>query len=290
MRLRPGGPAGAPGRRLAALYVHGFNDYFFQAELARWFDERGVDFHAVDLRKYGRSLRPHQTANMCRDLAEYDEDLDAAARAVLADHDELLLVAHSTGGLIAPLWLARRPALPVAGVVLNSPFLALRQPAAVQAALLPALRLVAGRAPGWALPGGPSLYTESIHAGHRGEWDFDLRWKPIDGPVRVGWVAAVAAGHAAVEAGVGLEVPILSLSSTRTVTARRWTEEVRRGDAVLDAERIARLAPALGRHVTVVRVPDALHDVFLSAPPARRAAYEAVGGWLDAWVPGRPSR
>ncbi|HEU4347317.1 MAG TPA: alpha/beta hydrolase, partial [Actinoplanes sp.] len=49
-----------PSRR-AVLYVHGWVDYFFQTHLADFFVERGWDFYALDLRKYGRSLLAHQT-------------------------------------------------------------------------------------------------------------------------------------------------------------------------------------------------------------------------------------
>lgn len=49
-----------PSRR-AVLYVHGFVDYFFQTHVADFFAARGWDFYALDLRKYGRSLLPHQT-------------------------------------------------------------------------------------------------------------------------------------------------------------------------------------------------------------------------------------
>ena len=42
--------------RQAVLHVHGFADYFFQTEFADWWAERGYDFYALDLRKYGRSL------------------------------------------------------------------------------------------------------------------------------------------------------------------------------------------------------------------------------------------
>jgi pimeloyl-ACP methyl ester carboxylesterase len=48
----------------AVLYLHGYNDYFFQTHVADFFVERGFDFYALDLRKYGRSLQPHQTANL----------------------------------------------------------------------------------------------------------------------------------------------------------------------------------------------------------------------------------
>src|SRR5688572_31755509 len=66
----------------AVLYVHGFVDYFFQTHLADFFVERGWDFYAIDLRKYGRSLRPHQTPNFCRDITDYYPELDAAARLI----------------------------------------------------------------------------------------------------------------------------------------------------------------------------------------------------------------
>ena len=56
--------ADAPTRR-AVLYLHGFVDYFFQTHLAEFFTDRGFDFYALDLRKYGRSLLPHQTPNFC---------------------------------------------------------------------------------------------------------------------------------------------------------------------------------------------------------------------------------
>jgi alpha-beta hydrolase superfamily lysophospholipase len=286
VRHRSEAAADGVSGRGAVLYVHGFNDYFFQADLARWFGRRGWDFYAVDLRKYGRSLRPHQTANMCRSLEEYDEDLDAAMEVIEADgHSRTLVVAHSTGGLTAPLWLHRRPGLPVAGLVLNSPFLQFRQSAPLRTALLPAASAVARRYPNRVLPAGvPGLYGESLHRSRRGEWDYDLTWKPLDALVRVGWIVAVAAGQRTLQAGLHLQPPALVMASSRTVTTRRWVDDLTRGDAVLDADQIARWAPSMGRHVTVVRVTDALHDVWLSAAPVRADAYDTTGRWLDAWV------
>ncbi len=51
------------------LYVHGWSDYFFQKRLARFWTGRGARFFALDLRKYGRSLRPGQTPGYISDLA-----------------------------------------------------------------------------------------------------------------------------------------------------------------------------------------------------------------------------
>jgi alpha-beta hydrolase superfamily lysophospholipase len=276
-----------PASPRAVLYVHGYNDYFFQRDLATWYAARGIDFYAVDLRRYGRSLQPDQTPNYCRDLGEYDEDLDAAVEVILASgHERLVVSGHSTGGLIVSLWAARRPGLPLDGLVLNSPFFEFKQPAVVRAVIGRAASVVSRRQPLRTLPGGvDTLYGDSIHAAHRGEWDYDLRWKPSPGfPVRLGWLNAIIDGHRALHAGLDLRMPVLVMSSTRTVTAHEWTEDLRRGDAVLDADSIARWAPAVGRHVTIVRIDDGLHDLVLSAGPARDATYETMATWLAAWV------
>jgi alpha-beta hydrolase superfamily lysophospholipase len=64
---RPAAPSTGPGHR-AVLHVHGFADYFFQTGAADYWTGRGFDFYALDLRKYGRSLREHQTPNFVTDL------------------------------------------------------------------------------------------------------------------------------------------------------------------------------------------------------------------------------
>ena len=58
----------------AVLYIHGFIDYFFQTEMAERFNQQGFDFYALDLRKYGRSILPHQNYYNVHELAEYDAE------------------------------------------------------------------------------------------------------------------------------------------------------------------------------------------------------------------------
>ncbi len=64
------------------LYVHGWSDYFFQKRLARFWTSRGAHFYALDLRKYGRSLREGQTHGFVTSLTTYDEDIAAALAAI----------------------------------------------------------------------------------------------------------------------------------------------------------------------------------------------------------------
>ena len=75
------------------LHVHGFADYFFQTGYAEWWNARGYDFYAIDLRKYGRSIREHQTPNYVDDLRDYFPEIDEAwARVAGRDgHDHVVL-------------------------------------------------------------------------------------------------------------------------------------------------------------------------------------------------------
>ena len=125
----------APAVEPTVLYVHGFTDYFFQEHLAEHFAARGHRFYALDLRKCGRSRREGQTAHYVSDLALYDDELNEALRIAREETgNDVLIVAHSTGGLIVPLWLDRleaaggSAAAGVVGVVLNSPWFDLQGP------------------------------------------------------------------------------------------------------------------------------------------------------------------
>jgi alpha-beta hydrolase superfamily lysophospholipase len=271
----------------AILHVHGFCDYFFQTVAADFWVERGYDFYAIDLRKYGRSLRPHQTPNFALDLAEYFPELDAA-RELVTDrdrHDRLLLSGHSTGGLIASLW-ADASQVPVEGLVLNSPWLDLNGSFWIRTAGPKAIDQVGARRPYQAIPRTVTgLYGRSLHQEHGGEWDFDLAWKPLESwPVFAGWLRAVRRGHAAVHRGLSLTTPTLVLTSARSVHPRVWEPYVDTSDIVLDVNLMAKWVHKLSSHVTLVRVDGARHDVMLSQQPARKRVFDELSRWLDAYV------
>ena len=270
-----------------ALYVHGFADYFFQTELADFAAERGLAFYALDLRKSGRARRAEQTAHYVSDLALHDLELERALAVVAAEHPGLpvVAVAHSTGGLILPLWLDRRRArgevAPVAGLVLNSPWFDLQGTPVQRGPITQALRALAKVRPMRTLPPLPTTYGESIHASAAGEWEFDLAWKPLAGfPVTVGWLNAIRRGHARLHRGLDVGVPSLILRSERTHFAKTYSAEDARADTVLDVRQIARWAGCLGSETTIVPIPDARHDVFLSLPEVRKQAYDRLGTWL----------
>ena len=278
----------------AVLAVHGYTDYFFHTEVADFFQARGFAFYALDLHKCGRSWREGQTPHFTTDLARYDTELERATDIIGATTGgaKVLVYGHSAGGLIVSLWLDRlrrrgaTTAKNITGLVLNSPFLDLQGPAMLRTVGTAALRGLAPvrakhiiRAP---TEGG---YGTTLHRDFGGEFDYDLRWKPVGGfPVTVGWINAIRRGHARLHRGLDVGVPNLILRSDHSVREVANPDAIQRGDAVLDVKQIARWAGCIGNRTTIVPIVDAKHDVFLSLAEPRRAAFDELGRWLEWYV------
>jgi alpha-beta hydrolase superfamily lysophospholipase len=276
-------PASAPAGR-AVLYIHGFIDYFFQAHLADAYNANGFSFYALDLRKHGRSLLPGQHANFCKDLREYFAEIDAAIDLSRAEAGgtRLLLNGHSTGGLTAALYAqegARREAIDA--IFLNSPFLDMNVDAATRAAT-PLITAVGRMAPFLKVGAISPLYAQSVHRDHRGEWAFDLRWKPIAGfPAYAGWTRAIIEGQRRAQAGLRIPQPILLMHSARSGGGKVWNDSFTSSDCVLNVEHMRRFGPGLGDHVTLIGIEGGLHDLCLSAAPAREQMFSELFAWVD---------
>ncbi|MER6951635.1 alpha/beta hydrolase [Nonomuraea sp. NPDC000554] len=273
------------GSRRAVLYLHGFTDYFFQDHLAEHYLDRGIDFYALDLRKYGRSLLPHQTRGLIRSVTDYFPEIDEAVRIIRQDHDELTINAHSTGGLVASLWADRvRGKGLIHGLALNSPFFDLNVPAPLRlAADLLKTPLSYTRA---ALPLGVStVYGRTLHRSEQGEWDYDLELKPLSGfSVHAMWLAAIRRAQRRLHAGLSVDVPVLVLASAKGLRLRDFVPEAQTADLVLDPRHIARWSTAVGPHVTCVRIDGGLHDLVLSAGPVRKQVFAELDRWMSAFV------
>lgn len=273
------------------LYVHGWSDYFFQKRLARFWTSRGARFFALDLRKYGRSLREGQTPGYIADLATYDEDIAAALDAMGrgeggdATARRLILLGHSTGGLTLSLWASRHPDAADA-VILNSPWLEF-QFAPARAAIAPMVELQARIRPLEAAPQVDlGFYTRAQQevADPDDPMEVNLAWRPTQTmAVYAGWLHAILSGHKAVAAGLSITAPVCVLLSARFAPPTRWSDDLTSADSVLVVDDIARAALRLGSSVTVERIDGALHDVFLSRHEAREDAYRRLERWVTGW-------
>ncbi|WP_243074179.1 alpha/beta hydrolase [Microbacterium sp. SS28] len=272
-----------PLRDVDVLSVHGWSDYFFQPAQAHFWTRLGARFHALDLRKYGRSLREGQTPGFITRLRDYDADIAAALRAIGRRRGRrLVLVGHSTGGLTLALWANRHRGRADA-LVLNSPWLELQLGAVGRQALAP---LVQARAR-WDPRGTQATLDFGFYARAQREVGalpveaYRAEWRPEFGfATNPAWLAAILDGHRRIATGIETGCPVLVLLSARSSLQVTWSPDMASSDSVLVVDEIARAATKLGRDVTVTRIDGALHDVFLSRPEARDAAYRAVDRWL----------
>ncbi len=276
----------------AVLYVHGYNDYFFQAALGDSAAARGYAFYALDLRDYGRSIRPGRDPFWTDDLRRYHTDLDSALAVIGREgYGRVALMAHSTGGLIAADYLRARGAKAgVAALVLNSPFLDWNFGWAMKRIVLPTVGGLGRLFPRWKVQGeGGDTYARSLLRSGWGEWTYDTLWKkPRGWPKRAGWIRAVTKAQRRVVRG-GVACPVLVLSSGRSLReGARPDTACLHADIVLSVSDIRRRGVRLGRDVTLDSVAGGMHDLILSPRPARDTAYRLMFDFIDRRMGRRP--
>lgn len=292
VRYRPATEEPGSGTGHAVLFLHGWSDYFFNVDLAQFWMRSGYEFYALDMHNHGRSLRPETPGGYVANLADYDAELEAAVGIIRAGNGSpaagpgvsLTLMGHSTGGLVAALWVSRHPG-EVSQLVLNSPWLEMHGSSLVRRAASTMVGPVARFRPEAVLRlPERGFYWRTISSSAEGEWPLDDRFRPpMAFPLRVGWLSAVLAGQAKVARGLGIDIPILVLLSRGSANGPFWSEEMRRTDAVLDVNIIALRALTLGHSVTVERIEGGLHDVFLSPAKVRADAYARLARWLRGY-------
>lgn len=277
-----------PDVKKAVLYIHGYNDYFFQKQLGDSVNAHGYNFYAMDLRKYGRSILPNQTPFYCKSLTEYFADIDTALATIRSEgNKKILLMAHSTGGLITPLYLeSKKDNLPVTGLILNSPFLDWNFGWFMEKVVIPVVAFIGKFFPDLTVQGyGIASYAHSLLKQFKGEWEYDTNWKMINGyPKKAGWIKAIQEGQQKMRKGLQLDCPILVMSSDKSYPeTEEWHNEYLSSDIVLNVHDIQEYAPQLGYLTVCDTITNGMHDLILSEKAARDQTYHVVFEWIKWW-------
>ena len=274
-------------RGTAILYIHGFNDYFFQREMAVKFNDGRYNFYALDLRKYGRSYLPHQKFNDIKNLNTYYEEIDKALMIIRSTGNQnIILMGHSTGGLIVTLYAKDNTKRRLFdGIILNSPFFEFNT-SAILKKLIPIASTIGKYLPTIEIGGVLSEeYGESLHKDYKGEWDYDLQWKPNTvPPISLGWLRAIREGHKRLKHTFPIYQPILVLHSDATITDKKNDEQMHSMDAVLSVAHIAQIAQNIVGDVQTVAIKNGMHDLVLSRKEVREKVYTVMLSWIQAKI------
>lgn len=276
-----------PGTKRAYLYVHGFNDYFFQKEMGELFVDSGYNFYAVDLRRYGRSKEPWQYPFNIRDMKEYFQDIDSALMQIRRDGNvDITLSGHSTGGLTVLYYAADRGEdCAVDRVVTDSPFLEWNYSAFMRKAAIPVVGFLGKIFKNSKITQDHCAgYAESLLKQYHGQWEYNTDWKmTYSPPVTYSWIGAIDGAHSKLmKKRKNIKVPILVMHSSRKIQGCDWTPEFQTGDCVLDPFMIQEKGEKLGHpdRRMVCTIDSGIHDLILSEPMPRQAAYDTIFSFL----------
>lgn len=281
--IRLDSPCGDSLRR-GVLYVHGYNDYFFQKEMAERFVDSCYSFYAVDLRKYGRSIMPGQRMFEVRDIKEYYADIDSALSEMKNNGiDSVTMIGHSTGGLTTASYINDRQPAQVKRLILNSPFLDWNMSPFMENVLVPAVAGVGKLIPGISIKQPQdSMYSQSLLQSGFGNWTYNTDWKVVKPrPVTSGWLNAINSAQNKLQKDADIKIPILLMHSDKSYSGTD-TARIKRADVVLDIKDMERYGPRLGAYVRLITVTDGIHDLILSQPAPREKTYRTLFSWLES--------
>ena len=277
------------------LYVHGYNDYFFQKELAEKVDSAGFAFFAIDLHYCGRSFVDGEPRGDLRNVKEFYAELDVAVelskKIAVDDYEEaervpFIIVAHSQGGLISSLYVNDRSEENFAALVLNSPFLDMNFIWFLRKIGLPILSDISLFLPEFSVgsTGNPN-YAYSLLKSEKGEWEYNENWKSRSRPNQyLGWLRAIMNAQKRVHSKLNIKSPVLVMHGDCSTDEEEWTDDYMHCDGVLNVDHIKEWAPELGEKVTTRTIPDGLHDLFLSRKDVRNQAYRETFDFIDSHV------
>ena len=269
---------------VAALYLPGFSDTFYQTEQSEAWRSLSIPLVALEMRRDGRALRLESSRGDIRDLGVRSEEIGYAVDFLHTElgAERIVLIGHSLGSLNAQMWAVEHPDQ-VDLLIQVSPWIEHRATGFERAVMTRANDTVGRIAPRTVLGFFPPYYARSLHVEYGGEFYFSPRHKPLKAtPLLAGAFRAIRIVQRAVQAGdYQLDIPCLVAHSDKSgASLVPGPDDLARTDCVLDVQDIKTFAPMLSTDLTMLEVPGARHDVTVSRKPVRKLYTRSMLDWV----------
>ena len=261
-------------QRHAILFVHGFNDYFFNykliIDLLLYFD-----VYAITLRRYGSTIKKDdEKLFYTNDLNEYIEDIDNCIPKILeGNYKNIFLVGHSTGGLTSTLYCHKgKYKDKIKGLILNSPFFDLNHSSLMEFFLKYIIYYIGIIYPTFKLASSNDDYYNTTNEETLKRFYFNPKYK-LRGisSIYAGWIKTIVYNQSLIQnKKINLKIPILVLYSDKTISL----DKMEKGDNILNVKEINKYSDFIGSNVTEYSIKDATHDVFTSEEEPRNKAID----------------
>jgi len=270
----------------AVLYIHGFNDYFFNKEFAQRFIDEGYSFFAIDLHNHGKNMSKDTKRYYFEDVKEFYPEINLALDIIENRYniDDISLYGISQGALIAALF--ENDNQRVKNLILDSPFFDFHLGWAIETLALPLVTTLGSIFPELKIDSDePNVFGQSIHKDYQGEWDINLQLKAItkNAPIYLGWLNAVNQAQKRLQNGLDIKVPSLILSSDISTSEQSNPKYHHSTDTVLDVNEMHEYAKMLSKNpslITQIKIPKAMHGVLISPLKVREKGYKTIFKWL----------
>jgi len=246
----------------------------------------GISFYAIELRKYGSSIKKHQHDNYCQSITEYYEEISIVLNKIKKEgHSKIILNGHSTGGLIATHYaLHGEYKNIISGIILNSPFLEFNI-SKIKKLILPVITPLATVFPYLKFTVMPSTYTESLHKNYKGRWSFNLEYKPIPSFITYfGWVRAILMAQKEIQKRKIESIPCVIFHSDKSCFETTWNNLMLSSDAVLNVDDIVFLGRKIYPNANIIEIKNAVHDIVLSSDEVIDDYFTNISEWLEKYA------
>ncbi len=275
-----------PNSKKAVLYIHGFNDYFFNKEFASRFLEQGYSFFAIDLHNYGKNINAETKRYYFTDVKEFYPEINKVIDIIKNLHhiENITLYGISQGGLIAALY--ENDNQRVNQLILDSPFFDFNFNWFLETIALPVAAEVGKAFPDFKLASDEvNVFGKTLHKDFDGEWDINMDLKAIktNAPIYLGWINAVYQAQKRLQNGLDIKVPSLILYSNKSTTEQSDKKYHHNTDIVLDVQDMERYSNMLSKNklnIHKTKINNAMHGILISPKPVRNQGYDKIFQWL----------
>ncbi len=276
-----------PNSKKAVLYIHGFNDYFFNKEFASNFLAQGYSFFAIDLHNYGKNMTQDTKRYYFKDVKEFYPEINQAINIMKNEYkiEDITLYGISQGGLIAALF--ENDNKKVNRLILDSPFFDFHFNWFLENLALPVVAKIGSVFPEFVLKSDEvNVFGKSIHKDFDGEWDIDMELKAIktNAPIYLGWLNAVYMAQKRLQNGLDIKVPSLILYSNKSISESSNKKYHHNTDIVLDVKDMKKYSNMLSKNVSLItkqELKNGMHGILISPKPVRNKAYKNIFEWLE---------
>jgi len=261
----------------SVIWVHGFNDYFYQFHISDFFLKKGYNFYSIFLRNY----RNNENLFYTNDLKEYITDIEMLLNYISdnSKSEKTLLYGHSMGGLISSIFcyesvLKKK----ISGLVLNSPFFNFNEGLVTNIFLSYLIYYLGIIYPKLAIrypdDKQKNLYSIEIYKRFYFESNYKLLYIPA---IYAGWVTTIIYYQTIIQKNfLDLAIPIIVFHSDKSVYNQEGS-----GDSVLNIEDIKKISKNLGSKIEIHEIDNAIHDIFCSPKNPLKNALKKLEIWLD---------